>query len=144
MPEIKETRLIAEKWGRVTPPRVVDYKLGVQNPRRSWEDATIAAVNAWELGIAEAIADRRFEGGVRRAGDQKWREKTLEKGPSRWSQGVAVSEDDYARGFQPYRDLIASIVLPPRGPKGSPQNIERVRILADAMHALKVQLMRGG
>jgi len=142
MPPIKPIAAIKEKWGRVTPTRQQDYTLGIRNPRRPWEESTIAAAPAYEAGILEAIADNRFEAGVARTGDEGWRRKTLEKGPMRWAQGVQLSEDDYGRGFAPYRDLIESIVLPPRGPRGSPQNIERVRIIADALHALRLELAR--
>lgn len=143
MPPIKPIAVIAEKWERVTPQRVPDYKEGVQRPRRSWEDATVAAADAYARGVQEAIADNRFEGGVRRAGDRKWQEKTLAKGPGRWAEGVRISGPDYALGFEPYRDEIERIVLPPRGPRGAPENIERVRVIAEALHALKVRLAGG-
>jgi len=144
MPRIKTLAAIKEKWGRVTPTRQQDYTLGVQNPRRPWAQSTIDATAQYEAGILEAIADGRFQGGVARTGDAGWRSKTLEKGPVRWAHGVQLAEDDYGRGFAPYRDLIESIVLPPRGPRGSPQNLERVRIIADALHALRIELARGG
>ena len=35
MAEIKSLADIAEKWIRVTPGRVEDYKLGIQNPKRA-------------------------------------------------------------------------------------------------------------
>jgi len=144
MPPIKSIAAIKEKWGRVTPTRQQDYTLGIKNPRRPWEEMTIAATPAYEAGILESIADRRFQTGVARTGNEGWRRKSLEKGPIRWAQGVQLAEDDYGRGFQPYRDLIESIVLPPRGPRGSPQNLERVRIIADALHDLRMQILRGG
>lgn len=144
MPAIKPIGVIAEKWGRVTPLRTRDYELGVENPRRPWEASTIAAADTYEQGIIEAIADERFQHGVRAAGDEKWRSKTLEKGPTRWAQGVRISEPDYQAGFAPYRDEIERIVLPPRGPRGSPANIERVRIIAERLHALRLRIQGGG
>lgn len=143
MPPIKPTAEIAEKWERVTPSRVPDYEAGVRRPRRSWEDATTEAADAYAQGVTAAIAENRFEGGVRAAGDRKWQEKTLQKGPGRWAEGVRISGVDYASGFDPYRDEIERIVLPPRGPRGDPRNIERVRIIADALHALKIRLAGG-
>jgi len=144
MPPIKSINAIKEKWGRVTPGRQTDYTLGIQNPRRPWMQSTIDATPQYEAGVIEAIADGRFQGGVQRVGDLGWRTKTLEKGPVRWAHGVQLAEDDYGRGFAPYRDLIESIVLPPRGPRGSPANLERVRIIANALHALRLELARGG
>jgi len=143
MPEIKPTAEIAEKWERVTPGRVRDYEDGVRRPRRDWADATAGAAAAYAQGVQEAIADGRFEGRVRAVGTRKWQEKTLQKGPTRWAQGVSVSGADFAAGFDPYRDEIERIVLPARGPKGDPRNLERVRIIAEALHALKVRLAGG-
>ena len=143
MPAIKPTAVIAEKWERVTPSRVPDYEAGVRNPRRSWEDATAESAESYAMGVTAAVADGRFESGVRRAGDEKWRRKTLLKGPGRWAEGVRVSGDDFASGFDPYRDEIERIVLPPRGPRGDPRNLERVRIIAERLHALKLRIQGG-
>lgn len=140
MPAIKSIQEIAEKWGRVTPGRAVDYKNGVERPRRDWADATEAASETYAQAITDAIANNRFATGVRRAGTRKWQSKTLEKGPSRWGQGVRMAEPDYRDGFSPYRDLIEQIVLPARGPVNSPENWERSRIIGEALHALKLQL----
>ena len=144
MPEIKSTAEIAEKWSRVTPGRVRDYTDGVENPRRDWADATHAASDAYEAGVMQAIADERFQFGVRNAGTRKWREKTLAKGPNRWSEGVRISTNDFRTGFDPYRDEIERINLPPRYPRGDPRNLERVRVIAEALHALRLALMRRG
>lgn len=143
MAEIKTTAEIAEKWERVTPGRVRDYEEGVRRPRRDWADATAASAEAWAQGVQSAIVDGRFAGRVRAVGTEKWQRKTLEKGPTRWAHGVSISGSDFAAGFDPYRDEIARIDLPPRGPKGDPRNLERVRIIAEALHALKLRLMGG-
>ena len=140
MPDIKTLDAIVEKYTRVTPGRSRDFQLGVENPRRDWMDATLAAEDTWERAMQEAIADRRHERGVRRAGTRKWQENTISKGVSRWSQGVGMAGGSYREGFAPYRDLIESIDLPPRGPRGSPENLERVRIIAEQLHALKLRL----
>jgi len=55
---------------------------------------------------------------------------------------VRLARVDYEEGFKPYRDLIASIDLPPRGPRGDPSNIDRVRIIAERLHALKRSISR--
>jgi hypothetical protein len=140
MPQIPDIGVIAEKWERVTPQRTVDYEQGVRNPKVNWADATLAAEATYVEAVSQAIAEGRFGRGVRAAGTRKWQEKTIAKGPVRWSQGVRLAGVDFAAGFQPYRDLIAQIVLPPRGPKGDPRNLERVRAIDDALHALKLRI----
>jgi len=144
MPAIKSTAEIAEKWSRVTPGRTRDYTDGIETPRRDWADATTAATENWEAGVQEAIAQDRFRFGVRNAGTRKWREKTLLKGPNRWAEGVRISAPDFREGFDPYRDEIERINLPPRYPRGDPRNLERVRIISERLHQLRLDLMRRG
>lgn len=135
---------IAEKWERVTPGRAADYTHGVQNPRRSWMDATLEQIDVWIEAITQAIADGRWQRGVRDAGDRKWQANTLAKGPTRWVHGIRLARGVYRDRFQPYRDEIASIDLPPRGPRGDERNYERVAIIGRRLHALKLELGRGG
>lgn len=140
MPAIKSIDHIAEKYARVTPGRTPDYETGVRNPRRDWLTATIEQMEAWVAGIQEAIANGSWARGLEKAGTEKWKRKTLEKGPARWGQGVRMAQPDFHAGFKPYRDEIERIELPPRGPKGDPRNLERVRIIAEALHALKMRI----
>ena len=139
MPAIKPVSEIAEKWARVTPGRSADYQAGIQNPKRDWAEATKAAEEAWVQGIQEAASQRRFSRGVSKAGTEKWKKKALELGATRWGPGVAAARDDYEKGFAPYAEVIARTTLPPRGPKGDPKNIERVRVLAQALHEAKIK-----
>ncbi len=59
-------------------------------------------------------------------------------GPGRYSEGVRAAEPEYRAGFAPYHAVIANTTLPPRGPKGSPENIDRVRAIAEALHDQKI------
>jgi len=138
--EIRSIASIAEKWGRVTPMRSQDYIIGVQTTRKDWASNTVAAGPNYVQGVQQAIAENRFERGVEKAGTAKWKTNTIEKGGTRWGQGVRMAEPEYARGFGPYRDELEAIDLPPRGPRGDPMNIERVRIIAERLHALKLRI----
>ncbi len=140
MAAIKSLTRIADKWRENAGSSNAGdaYREGVQNPRRSWEDSAAAADDARKEGLAAADERDAFVTGVREAGDRKWQEKATTLGPSRFRQGVKEAKDDFSRGFAPYHSVIASLTLPPRGPKGSPENIERVRIIAEALHAERV------
>jgi len=139
MPAIRSAKAIAEKWKRVTPGRSEDYKHGVENPRKDWEEETAAAEGRYKKGVMEAANKGLFGRGVKNAGTGKWKEKTLKKGPTRFAEGVMLSGDDYEKGFAPYADVIAKTELPPRGPKGDPANIARVAAIAGALHKAKVE-----
>lgn len=137
MARTKSTDQIAEKWARVTPQRTTDFTRGVENPTRDWAQNTVAADSSWKQGVQAAAQGGRFAKGVQKAGNEKWRAKTVTKGPTRWAEGVAASGNDFAAGFEPFRQTIEALQLPPRYPKGDPRNIERVRVTAAALHAKK-------
>jgi len=139
MAAIKDAAAIATKWARVTPSRTTDYTEGVQNPRRSWAQATTQAKGAYEEGVTQAIARDAYARGVNAAGDAKWQTNTAKKGSTRWGEGVRLSEQAYAQGFEPSRQIIASTTLPPRGPRGDQRNIDRVAVLARALHEGRVR-----
>jgi len=139
MAEIKSLSAIKEKWTRVTPLRTEDYKLGVKNPKRDWEQETLAAANNWKLGIDQAAAKGLFPKGVKAAGTTKWQDKALKKGPTRFAEGVYLAGDDYEKGFAPYREAIARVDLGPKFPRRDPRNIERVRRVVEALIKEKVE-----
>lgn len=139
MPEIKSASAIAEKWARVTPQRTADYEQGVKNPKRDWEQATLEAADRQAEGVQRAIEENRFEKGVAKAGTAKWQKGATTKGPQRWSQGVQLGADEYEAGFAPFRDVIENTQLPPRFPAGDPRNIERTKVMAEALHRRRVE-----
>lgn len=129
----------AAKWARVTPQRTEDYQQGVQNPKNSWQEATLAAAKNQADGIQEAIRDKRFEKGVQKAGNSAWQQGALTKGVNRFGEGVQMSQEKYSSGFAPYAQVIESTTLPPRYPKGDPRNVARVTAIASALRNKKVK-----
>lgn len=137
--EIKSLGAIREKWGRVTPMRTEDYKLGVQNPKRDWEEETVAAEQNWKMGIDQAAGKGLFGKGVRAAGTVKWRENALKKGPGRFAEGVMIAAPDYEKGFAPYHAAIERADLGPRFPRRDPRNLGRVKAVVDALIAERMK-----
>jgi hypothetical protein len=135
MPPIKTMNMIVDKWNRRAAVAGPDYEAGVKNPRRAWDAAAKGANDAWKTGTQSAIAADRFSKGVTAAGNDKWQSKSIDKGVTRFPQGVQVSGPDYEAGFGPIAAKIASTTLPQRYPKGDPRNIERVRVMAAANRA---------
>lgn len=138
MAEIKSMSAIRDKWTRVTPGRIDDYKLGIANPKRDWERETLAAKDNWKAGVDAAAAKDLFSKGVARAGTKKWQDKALKLGASRFAEGVYLAGPDYEKGFKPYRDAIAAVDLGPRYPRRDPRNLERVKRIVDALVAEKL------
>jgi hypothetical protein len=137
MAEIKPVSRIREKWTRVTPQRTEDYKLGVQQPRRDWEKAAVAAKETHKAAMTAAAATDAYAKGVAKAGMAKWQSRAIAKGPGRFAEGVMIGGDDYEKGFAPFRDEIEKTPLPPRFPAGDPRNIQRVATIAAALRKKK-------
>ena len=138
MAEIKSMSAIRDKWTRVTPGRVDDFKLGIQNPKRDWQAETEAAKDTWKAGVDQAAAKDLFAKGVAKAGTKKWQDKALKVGPGRFAEGVFIAGPDYEKGFKPYHDAIAAVDLGPRVPRRDPRNLERVKRVVDALVAQKI------
>lgn len=136
MPKIRGNP--TDKWIRRASIAQEDYTLGIQNPRADWQSTTLNAKNAWIQGLQQAQQRNAWEKGVQKAGTEKWRRKAVEVGVQRYPQGVQVSAPDYETAVKPYLDVINSITLPPRGPKGDPRNLERVKMIADALRKKKI------
>jgi len=140
MADIKSMDRTVEKWQRQSAVSQSEYEAGVNDPKSDWAKNTAAAENAYNQGVQAAISRKAFGKGVTKAGTARWKEQTLAKGASRWSQGISLSGDAYSTGFAPYREVIAKTVLPSRGAKGDSNNIQRVAVLAKALHDKKVSI----
>lgn len=140
MPPVKSLDRISAKWARVAQVSGPEYEAGVTNPRRSWMQATAAAEANFEKGVQAAIQRKSFGKGVKAAGDDKWQKNTLQKGAVRWAAGINLAKGAFEAGFAPYRAVIERTTLPARGPKGDPANIQRVAIIADALHKEKLKI----
>lgn len=143
MPPIKSLDKISKKWVLVSSRSADSYKEGIESTTKDWAAATAAAESNYETGVNAAIAAKRFGKGVRDAGTSKWKANALAKGPNRFGEGVRLAENAYSTGFAPYRETILSTNLPDRLPKGDPANIDRVRIMAAALHNKKLELTAG-
>ena len=137
MAKTKDAASVAAKWGRRTASAGQEYLEGVQNPRVSWSAAARAAQPAYNAGVQAAIARGAFEKGVAAAGDATWAAGATDKGPARFSEGVQIGTPAYQEGVGRVLQTINSVALPPRGPTGSPQNIQRVAAIAMALRKLK-------
>ena len=138
MPAIKPLNVIAKKWADVTPGRSEQYKQGVLAPKVDWATAAGAAVESMVEGFNAAAGRGAIASGISNAGTPKWKERASTLGASRFGAGVRAAEGEFLKGFSSSHGVIASTNLPPRGPKGSPGNIDRVRVMAEALHNAKI------
>jgi len=137
MADIKPLASIGTKWNKNASGAGGAYKDGVSSPRRSWSASASAADDSRKAGLAAADARDAFRTGVEKAGDQKWKANAVKLGASRYPQGVQNATPDFTAGFAPYHAVISGLTLTPRGPKGSPENFDRVRQVGQPLHEAK-------
>lgn len=137
MAEIKSIAAIQEKWGRVTPQRSEDYIIGIKSPKRDWAKAAGDAKESHKAAMAQAATNDSYAKGVAKAGTAKWQAKATAKGPGRFAEGVVVGAADYGTAFGPYADTIKATIIPPRFPRGDIRNLDRVKVLSQALRKKK-------
>jgi hypothetical protein len=143
MAAIKPLEVSADKWTRRAAVAGPDYQKGVENPRASWSTAAAAADANYRAGVTAAATAGRYAGGVRRAGDERWRANALAKGPNRFAEGVQLAVGEWQKGFAPSQQAISALTLPARGPAGSPANLQRVTVVSQALRAVKERTAGG-
>jgi len=136
--QIKPLDAIKEKWTTVTPGRTEYYKAGTAGKGGAWEAGAKAAEGNFKASMTTVVATGAYGKGVGKAGGSAYERGVSEKGVARWPQGVSVGGDNYAAGFGPFHSALASLKLPPRGPKGDPRNYDRVRAVGSTLRAKKV------
>jgi hypothetical protein len=75
---------------------------------------------------------------VNAAGDSAWQSGAINKGVTRYGPGVQVAQPKFSAGFAKYQTVLVNLPLPPRFPKGSPQNVDRVNAVVTALRQAKV------
>ncbi len=134
---LKDTGTIAKKFASRAGQASQEYASGVAGAGPDWQANALAGEGNYEQGVTAAIADKRYGRGISSAGAQKYTDNATKLGPQRFQTGVANAEGAFAKGVQPYLDAVRNLDLPPRGPKGSPQNQQRANVVATRLRAVK-------
>lgn len=136
--KVKDATAAAQKFVTRAGAASQDYTQGVANSGNTWMTNTQASANTYQQGVQQAIADGRFQKGVSQAAQAKLIARVAAVGSTRYSTGVQGAQQAWQAGTQPYLQTIAGLTLPPRGPKGSPQNVNRVTAVTEALRAKKL------
>lgn len=122
---VRDLARAAQRFEQGAAARQTDYVEGaVENT--TWAPNTAAAAPAYNAGVQEAIAAGRFARGVQRAGQSAYQNGVRTRGAARYAQGIAGSGPAWQAGFAPYAQAIAAQTLPPRGPRRSQANVQRM------------------
>lgn len=134
---IKPLSEISAKFVRRASVAGEDYKTGVGRVT-NWQTNTLSSEALYNAGVEAAITAGRFGKGVTKVTNDAWKTKAQVKGGANYGSGVRLAELDFSAGYAPYRTVVEGLTLPPRGPKGSPENYERVRLVGEAQHNAKL------
>ncbi len=96
---------IAEKWARNTKAATQSMKDGVQAVTDSPMEKAANRGDAMVAGVQRAVADGRWQAGLRRVTLQQWKDRMISKGIPRVSQGVTDAQGDFSNfmsEFMPY------------------------------------------
>lgn len=137
MAVIRSLDTIRKKWQDRTSTAGEQYAQGVSSPRADWAGQTAGAQANWEAGVTAAAQAKSFSRGAQAAGTAKWQSKAVGKGAMRFGPGVQDAGPEFQAGFEKYRAVIEQTNLPPRFATGDPRNVERVRVISQALRKAK-------
>jgi len=136
--QVKDAASSASKFVARAQAAAGDYQKGVQGAGDKWAQHTAAAGDSYQAGVQQAISRQAFQKGVAKAGPSGYVTRAANAGAQRYGPGVAGAQAKWQQNVQPYLDTIAGLTLPPRSPRGSPNNLQRVAAVANALRARKV------
>jgi len=138
---VKSASDIATKWAEVTPARASYYEAEAPAAAAEWEANTVQAGGTYKAGISVAGIEKRFIGGVKRAGAGKFARKVRDVGVARYSPGVTAAKADFESGFADFQAVLDGLEIPDRGPRGSPGNYAIVEKVGSALHKKRLAVL---
>jgi hypothetical protein len=129
----KDIATAVKKYKERTAVAVDDYKEGVQSVSNFEEIAAseVAETN-YVQGVQDAIGKKKRAAGIK-ASAGKWQKMATEKGTTRYPEGTRIGASEYQKKFSPFIEALKATELPPRGPRRSPANLERVARIREVM-----------
>jgi len=132
---------ITKKWVEETPRRAVYYKANTIPAAGRWHTNAMAADALYKSAVTAPGIEKRYVGGIKRVGADKFRVKVEAVGVDRFGPGVTAAKDYFSGGIKPYRDELAAIDIPTRKPRGDVANIDRVKAIMDALHKKRLAIL---
>jgi hypothetical protein len=141
---VPPTADVVKKWVEETPKRSTYYEKNAPAAAERQNANAIAAAPNYKAAVTAPDIDKRFAGGLKRAGPDKFRRGVVNKGVARFGPGVRAAEPDYTSGVDPYLKTLETIDVPERKPRGDEANLERVRKIAVELHKKRLAILAAG
>lgn len=82
----------AERWVRAMQGATQNYQEGVQAVQTAPGQAAAKQVNAYQNGVAQAVASGKWANRVSSVSLEDWKQNTLQKGAARLAQGATAAQ----------------------------------------------------
>jgi hypothetical protein len=142
--KVKSSGESAAKWATNAGAAATEYATQASGAGADWEANTKAAAPNFRAAVSAGGIEKRFSGGVSRAGAAKYTRGINTKGSGRYAGGVQAGQQDYSAGVEPYLQTIASLTLPARQPRGSEANNARVSTITKALSQRRLAIKGAG
>lgn len=136
--------IASEKWASRAAASSAEFAQNASSAASEWESNAIAAASNYKAAVTAGNIEQRFAGGIRRSGAARYADRVQSVGATRYSQGVSEGQGQYAARVTPFYQVIASTQLPARKPRGDAANLQRVAVLADALHKARLAAVAAG
>jgi len=135
---------VSKKWATETPARAGYYESETVGAGSTWESEAKAAAGTYKQAVSAAGIEKRFSGGVAKAGAAKFDRKVKDVGVDRWGPGIAAAETDMESGISPYLSELAAMTISARGARGDAKNYGIVKEVGDKLHKKRLSILGAG
>lgn len=135
---------VAAKWVTEAPRRVEYYREATPAAAPRWLSNAVAAEAVYKAAVTAAGIEKRFVGGIKKAGAETFVRKVTEVGVDRYPRGIEAAKSDYQEGIAPFLDELAKVDVPERKPRGDPANYKRVEAIGTALNKKRLALLAAG
>lgn len=133
MARVTSLEQAADKFVRNATAASDEYAENAIAAASEWARHAAAAEQNYQAGVSAAIAKKAFSAGVNAAGADTYATGIQQKGRNHFGPGVAAARSAYAEGEAPFLQALAGLTYPPRRPKRSPENVQRVNAVIALM-----------
>jgi len=123
--KVRDLNKSAERFKTKAGASQGEYVQGVQGAGSAWKSGVEASHDRWKEGVAMASSRGAYAKGVGKTPGEYYAARAVKLGGQRYASGIAEGAGNWAEGFKPYADTLASLQQSPKGPKGDPRNQQR-------------------
>lgn len=136
---VKSASDVAAKWRSGMSGAGEAFKRGVAAVTESPCAAAAARADAYQEGVARAVAERRYQDSLSSVTLEDWKKAMINKGATRLTSGAAEAEPKMANFYAEFLPYVQQGVdMLKTMPRGSfEQNLERANAMARFLHKFK-------